>query len=90
MEIERQALAPRNQGSDSPMPYLSHEETFPWAETRLAIKAYADYLYVSFGHDPEQWAGLDPVIFGLTKDQGLTAIAARWTSAERHTVLAVC
>jgi hypothetical protein len=90
MEIEQQALAPRNQGSDSPMPYLAPEETFPWAGTRLAIKAYLDYLYVSFGRDPEQWVGPGPVIFGLTEDQGLTAIAAQWTSAERHTVLVGC
>jgi hypothetical protein len=88
MQIEQQALAPRNQGPDGPMPYLSPDETFLWTGNRLAIRAYPDYLSVSFGHDPEQWAGPGPVIFGLTKNQGLTAIAAQWSTAERESVLA--
>lgn len=72
------------------MPYLDPGETFPWTGNRLAIKAYPDYLYVSFGRDPDQWAGAGPVIFGLTMDRSLTAIAARWTTAEQESVLADC
>ena len=54
----------------------------------LVIKAYPDYLYVCFGPDPGQWADGGPVLFGLAEDQSLTAISARWTSAERESVLA--
>ena len=51
------------------------------------IRAHPDYLYVSFGRDPGQWAETAPVIFGIAEDQSLTAIAARWTPHERESVL---
>jgi hypothetical protein len=88
IQVERGTLAPHSQEPDGLMPYLGPAEAFPRPGDRLVIKAYPDYLYVSFGEKPVQWTGSDPVIFGLTGDQTLTAIAARWTDAERESVLA--
>lgn len=85
---EQRALAPRSRESDGLMPCLGPGETFPRPGDRLVIKAYPDYLYVCFGPGPVRWAGPDPVLFGLTAGETLTAIAAQWTGAERELVLA--
>ncbi|HEX7160824.1 MAG TPA: hypothetical protein VF223_06245 [Trebonia sp.] len=69
------------------MPFLHPGDAFPGPGHQLVIKAYPDYLYVCFGRDPGRWAGPGPVIFGLAEDQSLTAISARWTGAERESVL---
>ena len=70
------------------MPFLDPGDAFPALGHQLGIKAYPDYLYVSFGRDPGQRTGQGPVIFGLAEDQNLTAIPARWTGAARESVLA--
>lgn len=87
IQVEQQNLAPRLQGPDGLMPYLDPGADFPAPGDRLVIRAHPDYLYVSFGRDPGQWTGTAPVIFGVAEDQSLTAIAARWTPAERESVL---
>jgi hypothetical protein len=87
IQAEQGNLGPRSQGPDGLMPYLDPGDNFPAAGHRLVIRAHPDYLYVSFGRDPGQWTGTDPVIFGIAEDQSLTAIAARWTPAERESVL---
>lgn len=71
------------------MPYLDPSDNFPAPGNRLVIRAHPNCLYISFGRDPGRWAGTDPVIFGVAEDQSLTAIAARWTPAEREAVLGV-
>jgi hypothetical protein len=87
IQVEQGNLAPRLQGPDGLMPYLDPGDDFPAPGDRLVIRAHPDYLYVSFGRDPGQWSGTDPVIFGVAGDQSLAAIAARWTPAERESVL---
>lgn len=87
IHVEQGNLDPRTQGPADLIPYLDPRDDFPAPEDRLVIRAYQDYLYVSFGHDPGRWAGTDPVIFGLAEDETLTAIATRWTGADRESVL---
>lgn len=89
IQVEQGNLDPRSQGPDGLMPYLDPGDNFPAPGDRLVIRAHPDYLYVSFGRDPGQWTGTDPVFFGVAEDQSLTAIAARWTPAERESVLGV-
>ena len=87
IQVEQRNLDPCSQGPDGLMPYLDPGDNFPAPGDRLVIRAYPDYLYVSFGRDPGQWTGTDPLLFGVAEDQSLTAIAARWTPAERESVL---
>ena len=87
IQVERGNLDPRSQVPDSLVPYLDPGDNFPAPGDRLVFRAHPDYLYVSFGHKPAQWAGADPVVIGIARDQSLTAIAARWTPAERQSVL---
>lgn len=89
IQVEQGNLGPRGQEPNGLMPYLDPGDSFPASGDRLVIRAHPDYLYVSFGRDPSQWTGTDPVIFGVAEDQSLTAIAARWTPAERESVLGV-
>jgi hypothetical protein len=87
IQVERGSLSPRTLEDVNLMPFLDSGDTF--AETRhtLIVKAYSDYLYVSFGHDPDQWVGSGPVLFGVAEKQNLAAICARWTASERESVL---
>jgi hypothetical protein len=87
IQVDREDLGPRNQGPYGLMPYLGPGDDFPAPGDQLVIRAHPDYLYVSFGREPGQWAGTGPVLFGIAEDQTLTAIAVRWTPAERETVL---
>lgn len=87
IEVEQGNLDPRIHGPDGLMPYLDPSDSFPGPGDQLVIRAHPDYLYVSFGRDPRLWAGTDPVIFGIANDHSLKAIAARWTPAERASVL---
>lgn len=87
IQVEQGNLDPRSAGPEGLMPYLDPGDSFPAPGDRLVVRAHMDYLYVSFGRDPCLWTGIDPVIFGVAEDHSLTAIAARWTPAERAAVL---
>ena len=63
--VEQVNLSPRNSEDIKIMPFLDSGDVLPEMETPLVIKAYLDYLYISFGPDPDQWVGSGPVLFGL-------------------------
>jgi hypothetical protein len=88
IRVEQVNLSPHNSEGINLMPFLDSSDAFPETEIPLVIKAYLDYLYISFGPDPDQWVGSGPVLFGLATEQSLAAICAKWTSAERESVLA--
>jgi hypothetical protein len=88
IRVEQVILSPRNSEGIDLMPFLDSGDALPEADRPLVIKAYLDYLYISFGPDPDQWVGSGPVLFGLATEQGVAAICARWTGAERESVLA--
>lgn len=88
IRIEGLNLSPRNSEGINLMPFLDSGDTLHETEYPLVIKAYLDYLCISFGPDPNQWVGSGLVLFGLAAEQSLAAICARWTGAERESVLA--
>jgi hypothetical protein len=87
IQVVQGSLSPRNSGEDYLMPFLDSGGTLGETEHTLVVRAYSDYLYVSFGHDPDQWVGSGPVLFGLAENQSLAAICAKWTGSERESVL---
>jgi hypothetical protein len=88
IQIEQAHLSPGNSKDDADlMPFLDSGDTVRQAEGSLVVKAYSDYLCVSFGPDPDHWVGSDPVLFGVAGEQNLAAVCARWTSSERELVL---
>jgi hypothetical protein len=86
--IEQMSLSPLSSEDASLMPFLDSIDSVPETVSPLVIKAYLDYLYVSFGPDAGRWVGSGPVLFGLAGARGLAAICARWTASERESVLA--
>lgn len=88
IRIEEANLSPRNSEGINLMPFLDSGHTPRETERPLAIKAYFDYLCISFGPDPDQWVGSGRVLFGVATEQSLAAICARWTGPERESVLA--
>ena len=88
IQVEQANLSPRNSEDVNLMPFLDSADTIRGTERPLVIKAYSDYLYVSFGPDPDQWVGSGPVLFGLAEEQILAAICVGWTGSERESVLA--
>jgi hypothetical protein len=88
IRIEQVNLDPRISEEVNLMPFLHSGNGMSEIVAPLVIKAYSDYLYVSFGPDPDQWVDSGPVLFGLVGEQNLTAICARWTGSERESVLA--
>jgi hypothetical protein len=88
IRVEQEDLSPHNSEGIDLMPFINSGDALPETEGPLVIKAYLDYLYISFGPDPDQWVGSGPVLFGLATEQSLAAICARWTGAERESVLA--
>lgn len=88
IQVEQVNLYPRISEGANLMPFLDSDNSTPEIVAPLVIKAYSDYLYVSFGPDPDQWVDSGPVLFGLVGEQSLTAICARWTGSERESVLA--
>lgn len=87
IQIEQRNPSPGNSKDTNLMPFLDSSDTIRETEGLPIVKAYPDYLCVSFRPDPDHWVGSDPVLFGLTAEQSLTAICARWTSSERELVL---
>jgi len=87
IQVVQEGLSPHNSEDVNLMPFFDSGDAVGEAGQSLIVKAYSDYLYVSFGHDPDQWVGSDPVLFGVTEKQNLTAICARWTDSERESVL---
>jgi hypothetical protein len=88
VRVEQVNLSPRDSNDVNLMPFLDSGDAIHETESPLIIKAYPDYLYISFGPNPDQWVGSGPVLFGLAGEQSLTAICARWTGSERESVLA--
>jgi hypothetical protein len=87
IQVEQTNLSPGNSKDENLMPFLDSGDTVREMGGSPVVKAYSDYLCVSFGPDPDHWVGSDPVVFGLAGEQSLTAICARWTSSERESVL---
>lgn len=87
IQVEQTNLSPGNSNDANLMPFLDSDDTIRETGESPAVKAYSDYLCVSFGPDPDHWVGSDPVLFGLTGEQILTTICTRWTSSERESVL---
>lgn len=88
IQVEQTHLSPSNSKDDANlMPFFDSGDTVREAEGAPVVKAYSDYLCVSFGPDPDHWVGSDPVLFGLAGEQSLAAICARWTSSEQESVL---
>ena len=88
IQVERAHLSPGNSKDHANlMPFLDSGDTVHEAEGSPVVKAYSDYLCVSFGLDPDHWVGSDPVLFGVAGEQTLAAVCARWTSSERESVL---
>ena len=88
IQVERDNLSPGNSEDASLMPFLDSGDATCEMRGPLVIRAYADYLYISFGPDPDQWVGSGPVLFGLARKQSFAAICASWTASERASVLA--
>jgi hypothetical protein len=87
IQIEQTNLSPGNSKDANLMPFLDSGDTVCEMKELPVVKAYSDYLCVSLGPDPDHWVGSDPVLFGLSGEQSLAAVCARWTSSERETVL---
>jgi hypothetical protein len=87
IQVEQVNLNPSILEDANLMPFLDSVNGMPEIVVPLVIKAYSDYLYVSFGPEPDQWVDSGPVLFGLVGEQSLTAICARWTGPERESVL---
>jgi hypothetical protein len=87
IQVDQTNLSPGNSKDANLMPFLDFGNTVCESGGSPVVKAYSDYLYVSFGPDPDHWVGSDPVLFGLAGKQRLAAICARWTSFERESVL---
>jgi hypothetical protein len=88
IQVEQAHLSPGNSKDDANlMPFLDSGDTVYGAVGSLVVKAYSDYLCVSFGPDSDHWVGSDPVLFGVAGEQTLAAVCARWTSSERESVL---
>ncbi|HEX3964688.1 MAG TPA: hypothetical protein VHZ03_49910 [Trebonia sp.] len=88
IQVEQARLSPGNSKDDANlMPFLDSGDTVREAEGSPVVKAYSDYLCVSFGPDPDHWVGSDPVLFGVAGEQNLAAVCARWTSSGRESVL---
>lgn len=88
IQVEQVNLSPGNSKDANLMPFLDSGDTVPDTGGSPVVKAYSDYLCVSFGPDPDHWVGSDPVLFGLAgEQQRLAAICARWTRSERESVL---
>jgi hypothetical protein len=88
IQVEQDNFSPQNLKDVNLMPFLKDDGAIYEPEILLGVKAYSDYLYVSFGPDPDQWVSSGPVLFGLAGEKNLTAICARWTSSERESALA--
>jgi hypothetical protein len=88
IQVEQRNLSPGNSKDTNLMPFLDSGDTIDETGGLPVVKAYPDYLCVSFGPDPDHWVGSDPVLLGLVGEQNLAAICARWTSSERESVLA--
>jgi hypothetical protein len=88
IQVEQEHLSPVNSKGDANlMPFLVSGDTVREAEGSPVVKAYSDYLCVSFGPEPDHWVGSDPVLFGVVGEQHLAAVCARWTSSERESLL---
>jgi hypothetical protein len=87
IQFSQANLSPENSKDANFMPFLDSGDTVRETKVLPAVKAYLDYLCVSFGPDPDHWVGSDPVLFGLAGEQSLAAVCARWTSSEREAVL---
>jgi hypothetical protein len=87
IHVEQANLSPGNSKDAHLMPFLESGDTVHETGGSPVVKAYSDYLCVSFGPDPDHWVGSDPVLFGLAGEQRLAAICARWTRSERESVL---
>jgi hypothetical protein len=88
IQVEQAHLSPGNSKDDANlMPFLDSDDTVREQGGWPVVKAYSDYLCVSFGPDPDHWVGADPVLFGVAGEQNLAAVCARWTSSERESVL---
>jgi hypothetical protein len=88
IQVEQASLSPSNSNDANLMPFIYSGDTVRETGEPPVVKAYSDYLCVSFGPDPDHWVGSDPVLFGVAGEQCLAAICARWTSSERESVLA--
>jgi hypothetical protein len=88
IQVEEENLSPGSPEDANLMPFLDSSDTTSGIRHPLVIRAYPDYLYVSFGPDPDQWVGSGQVLFGLAREQGFAAICASWTASERASVLA--
>ena len=90
IQVEQTNLFPGNSEDANLMPFLDSGDTVCETGGLPVVKAHPDYLCVSFGPDPDHWAGSDPVLFGLTAEQSLTAICAMRsapsTSCTRRTI----
>src|SRR6202007_869866 len=53
IQVGQGTLDPRSQGPAGLLPYLDRGDNFPAPGDRLVIRAHPDYLYVSFGRDPD-------------------------------------
>ena len=87
IQVEQTNLFPDNLEDANLMPFLDSGDTVCETGGLPVVKAYSDYLCVSFGPDPDHWVGSDPVLFGVAGKQNLAAVCARWTSSERESVL---
>ena len=87
IHVEQANLSPGNSKDANLMPFLEPGNTVRETGRSPVVKAYSDYLCVSFGPGPDHWVGSDPVLFGLAGEQRLAAICARWTRSERESVL---
>jgi hypothetical protein len=88
IQVEQIDLSPNNSEEINLMPFLDSDDKICETWHPLVIKAYSDYLYVSFGPDPDQWVGSSPVLFGRDREQRFVAICASWTASEQVSVVA--
>jgi hypothetical protein len=87
IHVEQTNLSPGNSKDANLIPFLEPGGTVDETGGSPVVKAYSDYLCVSFGPGPDHWVGSDPVLFGVAGEQRLAAICARWTRSERESVL---
>jgi hypothetical protein len=88
IQVQQGDLSPDGLRAGDLIPFIEPGDDVPEAMRVLVVKAYSDYLYVSFGPEIDHWVGSDPVLFGVSGERDVTAVCARWTSSERALVLA--
>ena len=60
IQVEQRNLSPGSSKDTNLMPFLDSGDTIGETGGLPVVKAYPDYLFISFGPDPDHWVGSEP------------------------------